>query len=1004
MQHTLDRITTFSKRFNIKLNNNSHIKPNNTSSFHSSISSIGYDKVALCSICIILLAISTIFLCPPIFTDDDNTNAITGTSIASDTTLSISLSTTSLSLDLTPTSSNGTFASTADDDTKASTAVIHVATNNITGYTLGIKASNPVSSSADKLISNNEKCENTPTSNKCAISSLSQPVSSEDYIDNTVEGIDLNNTWGYAPSHYNSTPNTTTTTTLDPNTNENITTTSLINYYPAPVHGDTIATTTGPNPEDTNNTNNNGGGELLEDEYTIDYGMRIDYTPYTGTYSTNYNNQSYIITAVGNPVPYSVSYNANKPEQAPSEITVDNLPNAQVGTVSSGDTVAVLLSQKVPTIGTTNPTTGDYEYAGYVFNGWCTVQPQVPNEINGQPNTQGYQVCPVDQQQLDQARLFQPGDNFGIDQTAENTQILYATWGAPARVTYNSNGLIYNNTPGDTTNIVEYIPTYEGNKITGQRQNIVYTGTYSTPAYEETTPTTNYIMKGWSTDQNATEATYTDEQTIINDLTLNTNDSITLYAIWTYTTVITFNGNGNDGGEDMHTITVEAGQTINLPQNAYTKTNYYFAGWSTADDGNGEYYKNKSNYTASVGSNNITLYAQWTDCPPNNICYDDSGANSPITMSNQTSNYKDNSNPVTSNMEVNLWPMNYKYDTNNDGYNDYGFAGWSEDKNAASKMLDSNPDNDPAVYGPNQTITLGDMSAAGLKLYAVWMPVAKDSNNAELAFQTANLLTTTLADGTTLASKPVKYVTALRDYRDNQVYAVAKLADENYWMIENLRLNSTATITTDNTNNPLIADGNVAITNNDGNAYNHLSPANSSWCTDFNLECFDQSYLNTDNTTNTSINMAGPYERDNIYSFGNYYNWYSATAGNGKYRTTNGTTVQGDICPAGWNLPAGHAEKNGPYADLDIAMGGTGIARYTPEASNSWRSFPSNFLYSGYWRGLSTLERGDYGHYWSSTAWENYVAITLHLTSTSVAPGDSYNGKYSGLPVRCIKK
>ncbi len=321
MQHILDRITTFSKRFNIKLNNNSHIKPNNTSSFHSSISSIGYDKVALCSICIILLAISTIFLCPPIFTDDDNTNAITGTSIASDTTLSISLSTTSLSLDLTPTFSNGTFASTADDDTKASTAVIHVATNNITGYTLGIKASNPVSSSADKLISNNEKCENTPTSNKCAISSLSQPVSSEDYIENTVEGIDLNNTWGYAPSYYNSTPNTTTTTTLDPNTNEDITTTSPINYYPAPVNGDTIATTDAPNQENT--TANDG--TLVEDEYTIDYGIRIDYTPYTGTYSTNYNNQSYIITAVGNPVPYSVFYDANKPQQAPAEAEVDNI-------------------------------------------------------------------------------------------------------------------------------------------------------------------------------------------------------------------------------------------------------------------------------------------------------------------------------------------------------------------------------------------------------------------------------------------------------------------------------------------------------------------------------------------------------------------------------------------------------------------------------------------------------------------------------------------------------
>ncbi|MEE0888313.1 MAG: hypothetical protein U0L97_03835 [Candidatus Saccharimonadaceae bacterium] len=172
------------------------------------------------------------FIVPPVSTD--NSHALTTTSIASDTTLSISLSGSVLPLDITPTSSSGTFASTASDSVEASTAVIHIATNNITGYTLGIKASNPASSSADKLISNNEKCKNTPTSNKCAISSLSQPVSTEDYIDNTVEGIDLNNTWGYAPSHYNSTPNTTTTTTLDPNTNENITTTAPINYYPSP--------------------------------------------------------------------------------------------------------------------------------------------------------------------------------------------------------------------------------------------------------------------------------------------------------------------------------------------------------------------------------------------------------------------------------------------------------------------------------------------------------------------------------------------------------------------------------------------------------------------------------------------------------------------------------------------------------------------------------------------------------------------------------------------------
>ena len=97
------------------------------------------------------------FIAPPV--NDNDSHAMTGTSIASDTTLSISLSGSVLPLDITPTSSAGTFASTVSGDTHAT---VRVATNNITGYTIGIKASNPNSSTADKLISDNEQCENTP--------------------------------------------------------------------------------------------------------------------------------------------------------------------------------------------------------------------------------------------------------------------------------------------------------------------------------------------------------------------------------------------------------------------------------------------------------------------------------------------------------------------------------------------------------------------------------------------------------------------------------------------------------------------------------------------------------------------------------------------------------------------------------------------------------------------------------------------------------------------------
>ena len=139
-----------------------------------------------------VLSIAAFFyVVPPV--QDNSSHALTGTSIASDTTLSISLSGNVLALDITPTSSSGTFATTADGSSTNS-ATVRVATNNITGYTLGIKASNPNSFAADKLISSNEQCENTPTSSKCAINSLSQPVTEAEYIDNTVEGLNLNNT------------------------------------------------------------------------------------------------------------------------------------------------------------------------------------------------------------------------------------------------------------------------------------------------------------------------------------------------------------------------------------------------------------------------------------------------------------------------------------------------------------------------------------------------------------------------------------------------------------------------------------------------------------------------------------------------------------------------------------------------------------------------------------------------------------------------------------------
>ncbi|MDO4747444.1 MAG: hypothetical protein Q4A70_03880, partial [Candidatus Saccharibacteria bacterium] len=72
--------------------------------------------------------------------------------------------------------------------------------------------------------------------------------------------------------------------------------------------------------------------------------------------------------------------------------------------------------------------------------------------------------------------------------------------------------------------------------------------------------------------------------------------------------------------------------------------------------------------------------------------------------------------------------------------------------------------------------------------------------------------------------------------------------------------------------------------------------------------------------------------------------------------------------------------------------------------ANLLRSYPNNYLYSGYVNGGSLNIRGSYGYYWSSTAYNSYSAYYLYLDSSNVYPGTSYNYKYYGRAVRCLSQ
>ena len=161
-----------------------------------------------------------------------------------------------------------------------------------------------------------------------------------------------------------------------------------------------------------------------------------------------------------------------------------------------------------------------------------------------------------------------------------------------------------------------------------------------------------------------------------------------------------------------------------------------------------------------------------------------------------------------------------------------------------------------------------------------------------------------------------------------------------------------------------------------------------------------------------------------MYSYGNYYNWYSATAGRGTYSfSTNNNSVAGDLCPAGWRLPRGgnktRIESNADNEFWNLAVvelnNNTLPANYSSSTypyytgteagsvDKALRAYPNNYLYSGYVYGGSLKVRGAYGDDWSSTASSSsLVAYYLVLNSSIVVPGSNYSSKYNGSSVRCI--
>ena len=206
----------------------------------------------------------------------------------------------------------------------------------------------------------------------------------------------------------------------------------------------------------------------------------------------------------------------------------------------------------------------------------------------------------------------------------------------------------------------------------------------------------------------------------------------------------------------------------------------------------------------------------------------------------------------------------------------------------------------------------------------------------------------------------------LSDIRDNNTYTVRKLADGNVWMVENLRLVGSRTLTP--------SDSDVVA--------NFTLPAQNTgtWCTTNDTACINTANnLSSGNTT-----------------YGTYYSWYAATAGTGTYETTSGN-AQSSVCPRGWRLPKNDGSASAVTNEFQALYD-----QYNSNANMRDTTNGPGFVLAGRRIGDAVGNQGN-GYYWSSTAYGADCAYGLFLNSVSVAPV-SYYGRFVGPSVRCLAK
>lgn len=139
----------------------------------------------------------------------------------------------------------------------------------------------------------------------------------------------------------------------------------------------------------------------------------------------------------------------------------------------------------------------------------------------------------------------------------------------------------------------------------------------------------------------------------------------------------------------------------------------------------------------------------------------------------------------------------------------------------------------------------------------------------------------------------------LKDTRDNKLYWVTKLADNNCWMTQNLDYNIKA------------GDFSGAVATKTGNIDTGWNTSDQtaiqSWDPGNYYYAMDTAWTNCSSSGVANMGAcakwttSAPATEGQHYHVGNYYSWNAATAGTGGSITSGQASAS--ICPTNWKLP-----------------------------------------------------------------------------------------------------